>query len=137
MVILDDSGGTPSVQGVHDFPTDNADLATQLYDVAEAVRSALRGVQVDRVLLRRADRPPRASNTDGPRLRLLAEGALVHAARSVVVDTRVGTGKDTGAWHGTSKATLDVASRQLLSQGNLHDRYMEAASAALAALALP
>ncbi|MHB1775721.1 MAG: hypothetical protein ACYCU7_07020 [Acidimicrobiales bacterium] len=119
------------------FPGDDAELAVQLHDAAEAVKSRLQGLEVDRVVVRRADRPPRPSNQEGPRLRLLTEGAVTAAARNVVVDTRIGTGKDTGSWHGTSKATVDAAAAAVLASSGLPDSYLEAAAAALAGLALP
>lgn len=61
---------------------------------------------------------------------------MVSAARSVVVDTRLGTGADTGAWFGSNKESVDAAAKQLLRQHSLHTRYAEATSAGLAALAL-
>jgi len=134
LVILDDSSGREVIEANQAFPADDVDLATQLHDTAEAVRSRLEGLVVERVVVRRADRPPRASNTEGPRLRLLMEGALTSAARSVVMDTVLGTGADTGTWFGARKADVDAASAQLLNQHGLHSRYTDATSAALAAL---
>ena len=134
LVVLDDSSGRAMIKADHAFPADDMDLATQLHDTAEAVRSRLEGLAIERVIVRRADRPPSASNTEGPRLRLLMEGAVTSAARSVVVDTMLGTGADTGTWFGAKKADVDTASAQLLSQHGLHSRYTEATSAALAAL---
>ncbi len=135
LVVLDGSSG--GVLESHDaFTSDDTDLATLLHDMAEAVRSRLEGVRVERVVVRRADRPPRASNHEGPRLRLLTEGAVVSAARSVVIDTRVGTGKDTGAWHGTDKATLDGLAAGIAASEGLADVYVDTIAAALAALAV-
>jgi hypothetical protein len=136
LIVLDDSSGSPTIEVHEDYPSDNVDVAEQLHDQAEALRSRLRGLRVDRVVVRRADRPPRATNKEGPRRRLLAEGAIVSAARSVAVDTRLGTGKDTGDWYGSNKADVDNASRQLLNTTSLHPRFLEATSAALAALNL-
>lgn len=136
LVVLSDGTGQPAIEATADFPSDDVDLPIQLHDAAEALRSRLAGLAVDRVVLRRADRPPRASNAEGPRLRLLMEGALTSAARSIVVDTRIGTGKDTGAWHGTNKAGVDDAAGKLLAAHGLKAKYLEAASAGLAGLAL-
>ena len=119
------------------FPSDAVDLATQLHDTAEAIRSRLEGLGLARAVVRRADRPPRARDTDGPKLRLLMEGAVTSAARSIVVDTVIGTGADTGAWFGSNKADLDAVARRLVNQHGLHTRYTEAVGAALAALRLP
>ena len=134
--MLDGSSG-PTIEIAEVFTSDDVDLATQLHDMAEALRSRLDGLRVERVVVRRADRPPRASNTEGPRLRLLMEGAVASAARSVVVDTRVGTGKDTGAWYGSNKAGVDAVAAQLLGQHGVAAAYGEATSAGLAALAMP
>jgi hypothetical protein len=135
--VVTGSSGAPIVQVNEVFPGDAVDLATQLHDMAEAIRSRLQGLAVDRSLIRRADRPPRPNNNEGPRLRLIVEGAVISAARSVVVDTRVGTGKDTGIWFGSSKAGVDAAAAALLSANGLAANLLEATSAALAGLALP
>lgn len=137
LAVLDDVSGSPAIDNVADFPSDDVDLATQLHDGAEAVRSRLTGLGVDRVVVRRADRPPRPSNQEGPRTRLLMEGAVVSAARSVVIDTRVGTGRDTGAWFGSTKAGVDAAATALLQAQGQPRPYTEAAAAALAGLNLP
>lgn len=62
-----------------------SDLATQLRDLSAGLRSGLAGAGVERVVVRRAD-TPRGSNQEGPRLRLLAEGALAAAAKELVDD---------------------------------------------------
>ena len=136
-VVVIDSSDPSRVMASDTFSGDDVELAIQLHDAAEAVRSRLQGLQVDRVVVRRADRPPRASNLEGPRLRLLTEGAVTAAARSVIVHTTIGTGKDTGAWHGTNKSTVDAAAAAILTAAGLSDAYLEAAAAALAGLALP
>jgi len=136
LVVASDAGGAPTIELVADFTSDDVALPVQLHDAAEALRSRLEGLAVDRVVVRRADRPPKASNAEGPKLRLLMEGALTSAARSVILDTRIGTGKDTGAWFGSGKAAVDAAAGGLLSSGSRHARYREATSAALAGLAL-
>jgi hypothetical protein len=137
LVVVNESGGTKTVEVHEDYPSVKTEIAEQLHDQAEAVRSRLRGLNVDRVVVRRADTARVPSNNEGPRRRLLAEGALTSAARSVVVDTRIGTGKQTGEWHGTSKGEVDDESKQLLDAANLNRRYVEATSAALAGLKLP
>lgn len=136
LVVVDDSGGHPVIEVAEDYPSNAADVAVQLHDAGEAVRSRLNAQRVERVVVRRADKPPVASNADGPRLRLLMEGAVTGAARSVIVDTRLGTGAETGRWHGSSKATVDAEAAQVLATHGLHQRYLEATAAALAALAL-
>ena len=137
LVVVDDATGLPEIELAEDYPSNGVNLAVQLHDAAEAVRSRLGVLGVDRVVVRRADRPPVASNADGPRYRLLMEGAATSAARSVVVDTRIGTGADTGGWFGSNKATLDTAAQQLVDRHQLHARYREATAAALAGTKAP
>ncbi len=136
LVVASDAGGSVDIELVADFPGDAADLPVQLHDAAEALRSRLEGLAVERVVVRRADRPPRATNAEGPKLRLMLEGALTSAARSVVVDTRIGTGKEAGAWFGSNKAGVEDEADRLLQAASLHNRYREAATAALAGLVL-
>jgi hypothetical protein len=62
------------------------------------------------------------------------EGAVASAARSVVVNTFIGTGADTGTWFGSDKAGVDLAAARLLADQNVPSKFAEAASAALAAL---
>jgi hypothetical protein len=137
IVVTDNASGVATIEEVLDFSGDDVDLPTQLHYAAEALRSHLKGVGADRVVVRRADRAAVASQTDGPKNRLLMEGALTSAAKSVVPDTRLGTGSDTGKWFGSSKATVDAAAEALLESSGQHKRYLEATSAALAGLALP
>ena len=136
LIVLDDVSGSPTIEVHEDYPSADTAVAEQLHDQAEAIRSRLRGLNVDRVVVRRADLPPRASNREGPRRRLLAEGAIVSAARSVVTETHLGTGKDTGEWYGSNKAGVDGAAEQLLTVNNLPPRFIEATGAALAGLNL-
>ena len=136
LVVLDNVSGSPTIVTSEAFPSRNTDLAAQLHDAAEAVRSRLHGLAVEKVVVRRADRPPRATNAEGPRVRLLTEGAIASAARSVVVDTQIGTGKDTGGWFGSDKAGVDRASSVLLQAQGINPTFMEATSAALAAMRL-
>jgi hypothetical protein len=135
LVVATDAGGSAAIELATDFTGDDVDLPVQLHDSAEALRSRLKGLEVDRVVIRRADYSP-ASNKEGPKLRLLMEGALASAACSVVPDTRLGTGKDTGTWFGSNKAGVDAEAATLLSSESRHSRYREATGAALAGLAL-
>lgn len=136
LVVITDASGTAVIEAVADFPGDDVPIPEQLHDAAEAMRSRLEGSSIDRVIVRRADRPPKASNAEGPKLRLLLEGALTSAAKSVVVDTRIGTGKETGEWYGSNKAGVDAEAERLLRSVSLHARYKDATSAALAGVAL-
>lgn len=136
IVIVDDASGTVAIAAAEAFPSRDRPLATQLHDAAEAIRSRLKGLAVERVVVRRADRPPHASNTEGPRIRLLTEGAIVSAARSVVVETHLGTGKETGAWFGSNKAGVDRAAGLLVGNSSVDPSFTEATSAALAGLSM-
>ncbi len=136
LVVLDDSSSTPQIESIVDFTADDTNVATQLHDMAEAIRSRLSGVAVERVVVRRADRQRVASKAEGPKLRLLVEGAVVSAARSVVVDTRLGTGMEVGSWFGTDKDGVDAEASTLLTTAGEPLKYVEAASAALAGLRL-
>src|SRR5688572_24609242 len=89
------------IETAEEFPSVRDDLPEQLHDAAESIRSRLLGLAVDRVVVCRADHSPVPSAAEGPRRRLLMEGAITSAARSVVVDTRLGTGKDAGLWFGS------------------------------------
>jgi hypothetical protein len=136
-VALDDASGSPVLLESDSFTGDDVDIPMQLHETAKAVRSRLKAIGVDRVVIRRADRSPRASNTDGPRLRLLMEGAVVSSARSTVVSTFLGTGKDTGSWFGSNKEGVDAAAQVIVDAHGLAPQFLEAVSAGLAGLALP
>jgi len=135
LVVADNGSGSVVLGEPVDFTTDDTSVPVQLHDAAEAVRSHLKSLGVDRVVIRRADYSP-ASNKEGPKLRLLMEGALTSAACSVVPDTRIGTGKDTGVWFGGGKAAVDAEAGRLLGVASRSSRYVEATSAALAGIVL-
>lgn len=107
-------------------------LAAQLKEVGDAVRGRVQSLRPDRIVIRRADRPPRPNNHDGPRFRLLAEGALTVVSRTEVLDTRLQTGKDCASDFGTSKDILDECARELLAGRTVS--LIGAAAAALAGL---
>lgn len=136
IVVADDAGGSATIEEMLDLTGDDVDLPAQLHYAAEALRSHLKSVEADRVVVRRADHSPQARQTDGTKNRLLMEGALTSAATSVVPDTRLGTGKETGEWFGSSKKAVDASADALLKNDGHHNRYLEATSAALAGLAL-
>ncbi len=136
LVVASDATGGPTIETTADFTSDDVAVPVQLHDAAEAVRSRLDGLAVERVVVRRADRPPRASHAEGPKLRLLMEGAITSAAQSAVIDTRLGNGKDVGGWYGSNKAGVDAAAASLLGSHGLRETYVEATAAALAALLL-
>jgi hypothetical protein len=136
IVVAGDAGGSAAIEEVLDLTGDDVDLHHQLHYASEALRTLLKSVNADRVVVRRADHAPRARQTDGPKNRLLMEGALTAAATSVVPATRLGTGKETGEWFGSSKDGVDAAADVLLTSTGLRKYYLDATSAALAGLAL-
>lgn len=136
IVVAEDSSGAPAIEDVLDLTGDDVDLPVQLHYASEALRSHLKSIEVDRVVVRRADHAPRARQTDGTKNRLLMEGALTAAAISVVPKTQLGTGRDTGEWFGSSKDGVDAAADALLKSGGLRGHYLDATSAALAALVI-
>ncbi len=137
-IVVDDTGGSPTVVECFDIPTAAEPLAAQLHSLARAIDSRARGTgPIQRVVVRRADAPPRAIKAaEGPKLRLLAEGAVIAAVRDVVSAVDVGTGKDIGRWHGSSKTAVDTAGGALLATTGRDSKYVEAAAAALAGLEL-
>ncbi len=136
-VVVDDAGGAPTVAECFDIPASDEPLAAQLHSLARAADSRARSAgQIHRVVVRRADVPPRASNAEGPKLRLLAEGAVIAAVRDVVPAVDVGTGKDIGRWHGSNKQGADGAASAVLAPAGRDSKYVDAAAAALAGLAL-
>lgn len=136
LVVLDNASGSTEVAKAEEIPTENVGIAEQIFQVGRSVESRLRGLNVGRVIVRRADVPTQPSKKEGPRLRLLIEGAVVSAARSVVTDTRLGMGKEVAHWHGSSKDDLDEEAKQLMLAAGNQTKFAEAAGAALAGLAL-
>lgn len=137
VVVLDDHSGLSggydegavTVEDSFEVKGDQADLAVQLSDAATVISGRARSLQPDVVVVRRADMPPRPSNLEGPRLRLLLEGAVTAAAHAVVPTTMIRSGKDCGAAAGLSKDDLDNRARSVCGGG-----FTEAAAAALSGL---
>ena len=63
IVVLDGTGVESMVEVAEEFSGDDTDVATQLH---EAVGSRLASLSADLLVIRRADRPARARNSDGP-----------------------------------------------------------------------
>jgi hypothetical protein len=112
-----------------ELPTADEDRAKQLKDLAETVSGRIRTLNPDIVVVRRADRPQRASNQEGPRIRLMATGAIAAAARLLVPRTSIRDGKQCGEAYGANKAKIDADASTLVPE-----RLQEAAAAALAGL---
>jgi hypothetical protein len=129
-VVLDGSWDSPNLVATFDLTSSQDDVATQLHDLASGLRSRVVGLKPNRVVIRRADYSRFASNAEGPRLRLLAEGALAAAARGEVSDVLVMPARDLAARSpAKSKDDLDKDGANAVAGAN-----PEAAAAALAGL---
>lgn len=78
LVVVDNGSGSAAIAKAEEIPSDNVDTVEQLFHAARAVESRLKGLNVDRVVIRQAD-AMYASRKEGPRRRL-AGAALVSAA---------------------------------------------------------
>lgn len=137
LCVLDDGAGSLALSDAEEISADDVEIVAQLFTVARGVESRLKGLNVDRVIVRRADVPTVASKKDAPRIRLLTEGAAVGAARAAIQDTRLAMGVDLAHWHGQKKNDLDAAGAALVAAAGKHAKYSEAAAAALAGFSAP
>ena len=85
---------------------DSDDPALQVAKTSKAIRGRIQSLHPDRVAVRRADRPLKPSNTEGPRTRLLVEGGITASAFDIVDDTTLRSGKSCGSVYGKPKAEL-------------------------------
>jgi len=90
-----------------DVATYDDDWAVFCKDFAETVSGRIRSIQPDVVIVRRADMAKKASNLDGPRIRLVASGAVTAAAKILVPKTYLLTGKACADAYGKPKEQLD------------------------------
>lgn len=139
VVLLSDSLGvtqTPTLADitvVDEFELTSAeeDWAKLARDYGQAASGRISSLQPGAIIIRRADRPQRPNNKDGPRVRLVIEGALAAAAYQHVANTHLLTGAAcASAYDKSNKNALDMAAGGLVSKAVR----MEAASAALTAL---
>ncbi|MGK2261906.1 MULTISPECIES: hypothetical protein [Mycobacteriales] len=127
-----DRAAVPSVvvSSSFEFKEDfGEDLASLLGTLAKKVSGRIRSIDPDVVVVRRADWNRNTGGQRGPRLRLLAEGAITGAAHEVVQATRIRTGKECGTDYGASKAQIDADASQVHG-----GKYSEATAAALCGL---
>lgn len=137
-VVVDDSGGTPTIVDHFELPGDDVDFGEQLRDVSKATASRVAALTPMRVVVRRADFPPTGSRKEAPKLRLMAEGAVVAAAKAEVAATFIGTGQDIGTWDGRGKEAVEADARSLVRGAGLPvTKWTQAGLAALGALAKP
>lgn len=113
-----------------EVPTADENRATQLKDLAETASARIRTLEPDIVVVRRADWSKFANNQEGPKIRLMATGAVAAAARLLVPRTTIRDGKECGEAYGASKDKVDADASTLVNS-----RLREAAAAALAGLA--
>jgi hypothetical protein len=129
------SATTPSlaevaVEDTFEVPTAaSEDRATQLKDLAETASARIRTLRPEIVVIRRADWSRMPNNQDGPRIRLMATGAVAAAARLLVPQTTIRDGKECGVAYGANKEEVDKDASTLVSA-----RLREAAAAALSGL---
>jgi len=128
-VLVEGTQQAPTLVDSFELTSVHADVATLLFDLVAGLRSWLSGSTPDVVVISRADFFRMGKNTEGPRIRLMAEGALGGAARETVTDTLIKAGKDVAAMTGMSKADLEA--HALATMPTAH---VGAASAAIAGL---
>lgn len=112
------------------IPTDEAEWVGQCRILARDIGGRIDTLEPDVVIVRRADRPARASNEEGPRLRLMATGAVLGAASNLVRETFLRNGKECGATFGGKKDDVDSAAVGL----GVGKEFVEAAAAAWSGL---
>lgn len=135
IVVVDDASGVPVVDRAEELSLPKDDTVEQLFQAARSVESRLKGLKVDRVIVREAE-AMHASRKDGPRRRMKVEGAITASARAAVPDTRLAAGSDLGQWCGSSKDAVDAAGKALVQAADKHADYSEAAAAAAVGLKL-
>lgn len=130
VVVMEGTLSAPSLVESFELTTSEAAIVEQVHDLATNFGNRVTGLAPDRVMIQRADYFRIASNADGPRVRLIAEGALAGAARTRVKDTQMKSGRDVAHDAGENKDVLLAAARAVVSD----DAFVEAASAAIAIL---
>src|ERR1700742_3676155 len=81
VAVLDGTWANPVVHQTFELTSSHTDLPTVLAILARSLDSHLSGLGADQVVVRRADLQKSAGAKEGPKVRLLAEGALVAAAK--------------------------------------------------------
>jgi hypothetical protein len=116
-VVMDGSKTQPTNITTVKLTTSETDIAGQLVDLARGLTNYLGNLGVSSLVVRRADIPAMASNTEGPRTRLLCEGALVAASREAVPETRLLNGRDVAILDGRkqTKALLEEEAQKLVT----------------------
>jgi len=127
VVLLTDPFDAAQVPALRDVTVETEfDLTLPDEDWAELASGYFRAVSgrvstltPDIVIVRRADMPARPTNKDGPRLRLVVEGAVTAAAHEHVANTHLRNGVACAhAYHRSSKAALDADGAGLVDRSN-------------------
>jgi hypothetical protein len=129
-VVLDGSRTAPTEAERFEVTTNAADVVDQIHELSASIGNRVLGLKPDRAMVQRADFFKMASNQDGPRVRLLAEGAIAAAVRGKVPITRCLVGRDVATHAGVTKDALQAEAAAVVND----DGYVEAAGAALAML---
>ena len=131
VAVLSGSRSQPTLVEEFALVPQGTELSEKVTDLGLAFANRIEGLKPEVVVVRRADRPSRASNTEGPRERLLAEGALAFAASAAGATVVLLSGRDLAARCGHTKATLDEAGEAVADAGP-----KECVAAGLSVLAL-
>lgn len=88
--------------------TNETTTVEQIQDLASALKNRLIGLgEVEGVAIRRADFSP-SSKKEGPKTRLLVEGAMIKASREQVESTSCASARDLAQTCGIKKAEMDA-----------------------------
>jgi hypothetical protein len=136
-ILIEPSSPNPSIVDSFALTGDDVDFTRQLFELSQATRSRISALKPDRIVIARADFPPTGSRKEGPKLRLLAEGAIAAAAREVVGETVLATGHEIGHWDGSSKDVVKANAKAMVQSAGLPLKWLEAAMAAIGALVRP
>lgn len=128
-VALVGTRASATVLDVFDLKTSADSPVDQVVDLAKALSSKLSGMDIDALVIRRADRPPVANRAAAPHKRLLIEGAFVLVSREHCDNVAVRDGQELGEALGSNKAAAVAAGK------GLDSRRADAAAAALTGLA--
>lgn len=137
-VILDDPHGPTNAAVLADvslvdafpFKTAHEPWAEIVSQYFAEVSGRVSTLDLDIVVVRRADVYKVGRLGDGPRLRLAVEGAITAAASLHVKNTHLRTGADCASHYGQTKDKMDADSLTLTT----HKSQQEAAAAALSGL---
>lgn len=128
-VALEGARGASKQIAGYELKTSATDIVAQIEDLCRKLSSELSSLKPDSAVIRVADTAPSASRKNGPRYRLMIEGALAYVCREHKVAKVVyRTGKECGE-------ALSLNKSEALALGQSVDpKRAEAATAALCGL---